>query len=218
MSRDFQRIEELYHQALSRPEADRANFLASTCAGDAELRREVDALLACQQKAGQFMDSPALDVAARILARTNDRTLTGSRLGPYQVLSLLGVGGMGEVYRALDTQLNRHVALKVLPEALAQAPERMARFQREAQMLAALNHPNIAAIYGLEESRRNARPGDGARGRTDAGRAPAALSAFTGILSRCERGTPLQSHLVQGGTTGRCALAVRGSPARSRNR
>lgn len=75
----------------------------------------------------------------------------GTRLGPYEILSPLGAGGMGEVYRAKDTKLKREVALKVLPEAFARDPERMARFQREAEMLAALNHPNIAAIYGLEE-------------------------------------------------------------------
>jgi Tol biopolymer transport system component len=77
---------------------------------------------------------------------------TGTRLGPYEILSPLGAGGMGEVYRARDTKLGREVALKVLPEAFTSDPQRMARFEREAQVLAALNHPNIAAIYGLEES------------------------------------------------------------------
>jgi eukaryotic-like serine/threonine-protein kinase len=77
---------------------------------------------------------------------------TGSRIGPYEVLSLLGAGGMGEVYRAHDRMLNRDVALKILPDAFAEEPERLARFTREAQTLAALNHPNIAHIHGLEES------------------------------------------------------------------
>src|SRR2546430_23489 len=76
----------------------------------------------------------------------------GTKLGPYEILAPLGAGGMGEVYRARDTKLARDVALKVLPEAFAKDCERMARFQREAQMLASLNHPNIASIYGLEES------------------------------------------------------------------
>src|SRR5262245_39434865 len=76
----------------------------------------------------------------------------GSRLGPYRRLSPLGAGGMGEVFRAEDTKLHREVALKVLPEAFARDAERMARFEREAQVLASLNHPNIAAIHGLEES------------------------------------------------------------------
>ena len=76
----------------------------------------------------------------------------GTRLGPYEVVSAIGAGGMGEVYRAHDTRLNRDVALKVLPEAFARDTQRMARFEREAKLLASLNHPNIAAIYGLEES------------------------------------------------------------------
>ena len=76
----------------------------------------------------------------------------GSRLGPYEILSAIGAGGMGEVYRARDAKLGRDVALKVLPEAFARDAERMARFQREAKVLASLNHPNIASIYGLEDS------------------------------------------------------------------
>src|SRR4051794_24314141 len=75
---------------------------------------------------------------------------TGSRLGSYDILSALGAGGMGEVYRARDTQLNREVAIKVLLAAVADDPERLARFSREAQMLASLNHPHIAHIYGLD--------------------------------------------------------------------
>ena len=77
---------------------------------------------------------------------------SGAKVGPYEILSLLGAGGMGEVYRAHDTKLNRDVALKVLPVAFAANVERLVRFRREAQVLASLNHPGIAAIYGLEES------------------------------------------------------------------
>ena len=76
----------------------------------------------------------------------------GTRLGPYEILSALGAGGMGEVYRARDTRLKREVALKVLPEGFSQDPDRLARFQREAELLATLNHPNIAAVYGLENA------------------------------------------------------------------
>ena len=80
-------------------------------------------------------------------------TLTpGTRLGPYEIVALLGLGGMGEVYRATDTNLKRQVAIKVLPGAVVADPERLARFQREAEVLAALNHPNIAHIHGLEKS------------------------------------------------------------------
>src|SRR5258706_9710819 len=76
----------------------------------------------------------------------------GERLGPYEILAPIGAGGMGEVYKARDTKLNREVAIKVLPQVLARDPERLARFEREAKVLASLNHPNIAHIYGVEES------------------------------------------------------------------
>ena len=77
---------------------------------------------------------------------------TGSRIGPYEILAPLGAGGMGEVYRARDAKLNRDVAIKVLPELFSADPDRLARFRREAQVLASLNHPNIGQIYGLEDS------------------------------------------------------------------
>ena len=76
----------------------------------------------------------------------------GTRLGPYEVVALIGAGGMGEVYRARDARLDRDVALKVLPQAVARDADRLARFQREARVLARLNHPNIAQVFGLEES------------------------------------------------------------------
>src|SRR5512138_78328 len=76
----------------------------------------------------------------------------GTRLGPYEIVAPIGAGGMGEVYKAKDTRLKRDVALKILPESFASDPDRLARFQREAEVLASLNHPNIAAIHGLEES------------------------------------------------------------------
>ncbi|HVZ19912.1 MAG TPA: protein kinase, partial [Vicinamibacterales bacterium] len=78
--------------------------------------------------------------------------VVGTRIGPYQILAPLGAGGMGEVYRATDTNLARQVAIKVLPASVAADPERLARFDREAKILAALNHPNIAAIYGVERA------------------------------------------------------------------
>jgi serine/threonine protein kinase len=93
----------------------------------------------------------------------------GTKLGPYEILSPLGVGGMGEVYRARDTKLGRDVALKVLPTAVANDSARMARFHREAQVLASLNHPNIATIHGLEESGWGTRSGNGIDGRANAG-------------------------------------------------
>src|SRR5438477_8703957 len=76
----------------------------------------------------------------------------GARLGPYEILSAIGAGGMGEVYRARDTRLKREVAIKVLPDSFANDPDRIARFEREAELLASLNHPHIAAIHGFEDA------------------------------------------------------------------
>ena len=99
-----------------------------------------------------FIETPALEVAARALTEEKAESLVGRQLGSYKILSFIGAGGMGEVYRARDTKLGREVALKVLPEVFARDAERLGRFRREALLLASLNHPNIAAIYGLEES------------------------------------------------------------------
>src|SRR5213078_4126495 len=141
----WQQVERLYHAVLEREGNQRAAFLREACAGDNALRQEVESLLA--QEAG-FLESPALEVAAQQFAEEHDQVLIGRRIGAYQILSLLGAGGMGEVYRGKDTKLKRDVALKVLPDAFASDPTRMARFQREAEILASLNHPNIAQIYG----------------------------------------------------------------------
>src|SRR5262245_27661431 len=88
----------------------------------------------------------------------------GARLGPYEVVSAIGAGGMGEVYRARDTRLGRQVAIKVLPDSFADDPDRLARYEREAQLLASLNHPNIATIHGLEEAGRAGEAGGNVAG------------------------------------------------------
>jgi serine/threonine-protein kinase len=143
----WQQIEELYHAALERAPDERAAFLAEACAGDEELRREVESLLRSDAQAGSFIEEPALDVAARLESEEPARSLTGQQLDHYQIFSLLGAGGMGEVYRAKDTRLDREVAIKVLPAHLARDSEALARFQREARAVAALSHPNILAIH-----------------------------------------------------------------------
>jgi Tol biopolymer transport system component/predicted Ser/Thr protein kinase len=142
MSDRWQQIEELFHAARE----DRAVLDKA----DPALRREVESLLA-QEKGAGFLEASALQMAAQQLAADRGQQMIGRRIGSYQILSQLGAGGMGEVYRAKDTKLKREVALKVLPEAFAGDPERMARFQREAEALASMNHPNIAQIYGIEE-------------------------------------------------------------------
>jgi serine/threonine protein kinase/Tol biopolymer transport system component len=148
----WRKIEELYHLAVAREESERTAFLDEACAGDEELRREVGSLLAQEKGAEGFLESPALQLAAKRMAQDQTPSLLGQRLGLYQVLSLLGAGGMGEVYRARDTRLQRDVAIKVLPRPFVDDPDRLSRFRREAQLLASLNHPNIATIHGLEEA------------------------------------------------------------------
>src|SRR5438105_5774631 len=148
----WEQVAQLHRAALEHGASERTAFLQEACAGDEGLRREVESLLAYEKQAEAFMESPALEIAAKKIAQDQTRSLLGQRLGSYQVLSLLGAGGMGEVYRAHDTKLARDVAIKVLPKAFADDPDRLGRFRREAQVLASLNHPNIATIHGLEQS------------------------------------------------------------------
>jgi serine/threonine protein kinase/tetratricopeptide (TPR) repeat protein len=149
----WQEIERLYHAALDREESQRAAYLREACAEDAALRREVESLLAQESRAERLLETPALEVAARVLAEHPcPSSLVGKVLGLYKIVSMLGAGGMGEVYQAHDSKLGRDVAIKVLPQPFVDEPERLARFQREARMLASLNHPNIATIHGLEQS------------------------------------------------------------------
>jgi serine/threonine-protein kinase len=156
------RVESLYHEILSRPPEERAAALAAACPGDPELAAEVQSLLDQPGSAAGFLTTPAVDAVARLVSGTST-PLTGQRIGVFEINGLLGVGGMGEVYRARDTRLGREVAIKVLPEAFAHDHGRLARFSREAEALASLNHPNIAAIYGVEELPRTGGPGAGSR-------------------------------------------------------
>ena len=146
----WSRVAEIYDSVLEQMPADRAGFLATACGDDAELRREVESLLA-QEQTPVVVDRLVGAVAASVLAGTAQLT-TGSVIGPYRVVSMLGEGGMGQVYRAHDARLQRDVALKILPDAFIHDRDRVARFTREAQVLASLNHPNIGAIYGFEDS------------------------------------------------------------------
>ena len=146
----WRKVEELFHAALERTPDARQTFLDGTCNGDIDLRRQVDLLLAKEKQAGSFLERPAIENMPVIL--TVAGSLLGQQFGPYQIVSLLGAGGMGEVYRAHDRKLGRDVAIKTLPHEFARDPERLSRLRREARTLASLNHPNIAAIYGLEES------------------------------------------------------------------
>jgi serine/threonine protein kinase len=146
------RVKQLFQSALERASDERAAYLQEACAGDEALRREVESLLSSEKAVDGFLERPALDAATKMFSEDPSQSLIGRQMGPYQVLSLVGAGGMGEVYQAHDTKLGRNVAIKVLPATFIHDPQRLARFQREARTLASLNHPNIATIYGLEQS------------------------------------------------------------------
>ena len=131
------RVNDLFHAARSRPLPDRGAFLENECGADTALRAEVESLLAADANGSSVSGSGIRP---------------GTRLGDYEVIAFLAAGAMGKVYRARDTKLGREVALKILPPVFVAHPDRRARFEREARLLASLNHPNIATIYGLVES------------------------------------------------------------------
>jgi Tol biopolymer transport system component len=155
MAADRQRqITQLCHAALERDASDRAAFLREACAGDDALRQEVESLLRYEDAGDQFLERPALEEVVRLVNSRSDSLgdFQGRRLGVYAIEARIGSGGMGDVYRARDTRLGRDVAIKVLPPEFTSSAERRARFEREARLLASLNHPHIAQVYGFEES------------------------------------------------------------------
>ena len=144
----WRRVEALCQAALEHPVAERDAFLRGACSDD-HLRHEVETLLGRESAAEHFLETP---VGAAVASVMPTAPLQGRRIGAFEVGPLLGAGAMGDVYRARDVDLNRDVALKILPQPFALDPDRLARFKREAQVLASLNHPNIAAIHGFEAS------------------------------------------------------------------
>ncbi len=143
-------VESLFHSAMSRPVVDRAAFLDAACAGDPTLRADVETLLAQPASAEGFLTTPAVVRASG--PRESESSLpAGSRIGAFELVERIGIGGMGDVYRARDSRLGREVAIKLLPSAFADDPARVARFTHEARVLASLNHRHIASIYDVEE-------------------------------------------------------------------
>jgi serine/threonine protein kinase len=152
MTDRWQQVEKLCQEALELQESERGAFLEKACAGDKELRREVESLLKFESSGDGFIEAPALEVAAKMVA-VEPHSLIGQHLDCYQILSLLGAGGMGVVYEARDTRLKRRVALKLLPADRVSDPERKRRFIQEAQAASALNHPNIITIHDIGNER-----------------------------------------------------------------
>jgi eukaryotic-like serine/threonine-protein kinase len=147
----WNRVDQLLQSALEQEPAQRAAFLREACAGDESLLREVESLLRSHEQAGDFLERSTIEVAVE---KPVERAglFVGRRIGPYELLSLLGSGGMGEVYRAIDTRLKRFIAIKFLPADSSLDEKRLQYFEREARLASALNHPNIVTIYDIGRS------------------------------------------------------------------
>src|ERR1051326_5892910 len=141
-SEHWHQVDKIFHEAWKREPNERDRFLERECGGDPSLRKEIETLLQAHSAAGSFLESPISRMAMQV----------GTELGSLKITALLGKGGMGEVYRARDAKLKRDVAVKILPPEFSSDRDRAMRFQREAELLASLNHPNIATIYDVEEA------------------------------------------------------------------
>ncbi len=149
----WRKIEELYHAASSLNPDERDAFLAGACGRDGDLKRQIEVMLA-QNSGGNILDSPAAEMLSESteLLSPAKALVAGDKLGPYEIVALIGTGGMGEVYRARDPRLGRDVALKVLPVDMSHDAAHRSRFVQEARSASALNHPNIITIHEIERA------------------------------------------------------------------
>jgi eukaryotic-like serine/threonine-protein kinase len=148
----WQQVKNVFHSALEHESSHRALFLDEACAGDVLLRKEVESLIASHERTGSFIDSPAYELGAELLTEDHAELAVGQRVAHYEILALLGAGGMGEVYLAHDTRLGREIALKLLPAQFTTDGNRLRRFEQEARVASALNHPNICMIHEVGET------------------------------------------------------------------
>ena len=148
----WRQVDQIFQAALERAPEERTAFINEACGGADSLRREVEALIAADGEAGSLIEAPAYAVAAPLIVENETMLPVGKIIGHYRIVSLVGKGGMGEVYRAEDTHLRREVAIKILPADIGKDADRLRRFEREARAASATNHPNIITIYEIGEA------------------------------------------------------------------
>src|SRR5438046_4065451 len=145
----WKQVNDLFQSAVERAPAERAAFLDEACRGDESLRRKVGSLLASHERSENFIELPAFEVAPELVTSERTNTLVGKLIGHYRIESLVGVGGMGEVYLARDERFGRKAALKLLPDSLTTDQTELSRFKNDARTASALNHPNILTVYEI---------------------------------------------------------------------
>src|ERR1700751_3225905 len=145
----WQRITDLFDEAMTRGPKERIVFLEEACEGDRDLRKQVERLVKSHEKSGDFLESSAFAVAPELLTDDRASASVGELIGHCRIESLIGIGGMGEVYLARDERLGRKVALKLLPKNLTTDEAQLSRFKNEARTASALNHPNILTVYEI---------------------------------------------------------------------
>src|SRR6478735_12288391 len=145
----WNKVIDLFQSALEHAPEERAAFLNEACHDDEDMRREVESLLASHERAENFIEVPAFKAAPEFVPHDTADALVGKLIGHYRIESLIGVGGMGEVYLARDERLGRKTALKLLPDSLTTDEAQLSRFKNEARTASALNHPNILTVYEI---------------------------------------------------------------------